>query len=55
MPQVIGGYIYYTTKKEAEEQVKSSDDVVAFEDGLGWYLHSRKEYANNPRKRLFGF
>ena len=51
----IGGYTYYSSRKEATGHVKSSDDVVAHEGGLGWYLHSRKEYANNPRKRLFGF
>ena len=55
MKQEIGGYTYYDTKKEASEHVKSDDDVVAFEGGLGWYLHSKKEYANNPRKRIFGF
>ena len=41
----VGGYTYYTTKREAENKVKSSDDVVAFEGGLGWYVHSKKEYA----------
>jgi len=51
----IGGYTYYPSKKEAQSHVKSDDDVVAHEGGLGWYLYSRKEYANNPRKRIFGF
>ena len=51
----IGGYTYYSTKKEAVKHVKSDDDNVAFEGGLGWYLHSKKEYKNNPRKRIFGF
>ncbi len=55
MKQEIGGYTYYDTKSEVKEHVKSDDDVVAFEGGLGWYLHSRKEYANNHRKRIFGF
>ncbi len=55
MKQEIGGYTYYSSKKEAEKHVKSDDDVVAFEGGLGYYLHSKKEYANNPRKRIFGF
>jgi hypothetical protein len=51
----IGGYTYYDTEAEVRKKVKSSDDVVAFEGGLGWYIYSRKEYANNPRKKLFGF
>jgi len=51
----IAGYEYFTTKKEAEKQVKSSDDVVAYEGGLGWYIHSKKEYATNYRKKTFGF
>jgi len=51
----IGGYSYYSSKKDAETTVKSSDDVVAHEGGLGWYVHSRKEYTNSPRKKLFGF
>ena len=55
MSQNIGGYTYYPSKKLAKEHVKSSDDNVAYEGGLGWYLHSKKEYANNPRKRIFGF
>ena len=55
MKQSIGGYDYYSTKGEAAETIKSNDDVLAFEGGLGWYIHSRKEYANNPRKRIFGF
>lgn len=55
MKTKIGGYTYFNTKKEVEATVKSNDDVVAFEGGLGWYIHSRKEYANNPRKRIFGF
>ncbi len=55
MKTEIGGYIYHSTKKEAQASVKSDDDVVAFEGGLGWYIYSRKEYANNPRKRIFGF
>ena len=55
MKQQIGGYDYFTTRKEAVATVKSNDDVVAHEGGLGWYTHSRKEYANNPRKRIFGF
>lgn len=55
MPWNVGGYTYYDTKKEAQQQVKSSDDIVAFEGGLGWYIYSKKEYATNPRKRIFGF
>lgn len=55
MKQEIGGYTYYSTEKEAKKDIKSSDDVVAYEGGLGWYLHSQKEYANNPRKKMFGF
>ena len=51
----VGGYTYYSTKKEATKEVKSSDDVVAYEGGLGWYTHSKKEYKNNARKRIFGF
>ena len=51
----IGGYTYFPTKHEAQQQVKSDDDVVAHEGGLGWYIYSRKEYATNPRKRIFGF
>ena len=51
----IGGYTYYPRKKQAMNKVRSSDDVVAFEGGLGWYIHSRNEYARNPRKKLFGF
>ena len=51
----VGGYTYYATKKEAQRKIKSKDDVVAYEGGLGWYLHSRREYATNPRKRIFGF
>lgn len=51
----IAGYDYFTTKKEAEETVKSDDDIVAREGGLGWYVYSRKEYASNARKRIFGF
>lgn len=54
-PMKIGGYSYYSSKKDAETTVKSSDDVVAHEGGLGWYVHSRKEYTNSPRKKLFGF
>jgi len=53
MKQRIAGYDYYSTKREVP--VTSDDDVVVLEAGLGWYKHSRKEYANNPRKRLFGF
>jgi len=55
MSQDIGGYTYYSTKREAQSQVKSSDDNVAWEGGLGWYIHSKKEYKNNARKRIFGF
>lgn len=55
MKTLIGGYTYFDTEKEANKHVNSDDDVVAFEGGLGWYIHSKKEYANNPRKRLFGF
>ena len=51
----IGGYTYYPRKKDAEAKVTSSDDVVAHEGGLGWYIHSRSEYAKNPRKKMFGF
>jgi len=53
--QRIGGYTYFTTKFEAAKTIKTEDDVLAYESGLGWYIHSKKEYANNPRKRLFGF
>lgn len=53
--QRIGGYDYYSTREEAEKTVKTSDDNVAYEGGLGWYVHSIKEYKNNPRKRIFGF
>ena len=55
MPWEIGGYTYYSKKSQAEKQVKSKDDVVAYEGGLGWYLHSKKEYETNARKRIFGF
>lgn len=55
MKQHIGGYDYYSTKKEATASVKSKDDVVAYEGGLGWYIYSYKEYATNIRKRIFGF
>ena len=55
MKQRIGGYTYYSTKKEAENAVKSNDDIVAYEGGLGWYTYSKKEYENNPRKKIFGF
>ena len=55
MKSVIGGYTYYSTKTEAAKDIKSADDNLAYEAGLGYYLHSKKEYANNPRKRLFGF
>jgi len=51
----IGGYDYFSTKAEATKTVKSDDDIVAYEGGLGWYIYSRKEYAKNPRKRIFGF
>ena len=51
----IAGYDYYTTQKEAEKTVKTNDDIVAFEVGLGWYTYSKKEYKRNSRKRLFGF
>lgn len=51
----IGGYVYHDSKKEAQATVKSDDDIVAFEGGLGWYIYSKKEYATNPRKRIFGF
>lgn len=51
----IGGYTYYTTEADAMKAVKTSDDGVAFEGGLGWYVYSKKEYAENPRKRIFGF
>ena len=27
----------------------------SFWRGLGWYIHSKKEYTDNPRKRIFGF
>lgn len=49
----IAGYTYYT--KKSDVPVTSNDDVVKYEVGLGWYKHSRKEYATNPRKRIFGF
>ena len=55
MKTKIAGYDYYTTKQEAEKTVKSTDDNVAFEVGLGWYVHSKKEYNQNIRKKLFGF
>ena len=51
----IGGYTYYETEEEAKKTVKSTDDVVAYEGGLGWYVYSKSEYARNPRKKLFGF
>ena len=52
----LAGYTYYSTKAEAQKHVKDiKDDVVAFEGGLGWYLHSKKEYARDPIKRIFGF
>ena len=51
----IAGYDYFSTRKEAEKTVKSSDDNVAYEHGLGWYTHSKKEYKQNALKRLFGF
>ena len=51
----IGGYTYFSSKEEASRTVRSFDDVVAYEGGLGWYVYSRKEYANNARKRIFGF
>ena len=53
--QNIGGYIYYPTKKEAKQHVKTNDDNLAHEAGLGWYIHSKREYILNPRKKLFGF
>jgi len=53
--RVIGGYTYYTTEKEARASVRTSDDNVAYEGGLGWYVHSKKEYKNNIRKKIFGF
>jgi len=55
MKNEIGGYVYYSTEKEAKKNIKSKDDVVAYEGGLGWYIYSANEYANNPRKRIFGF
>ncbi len=55
MKTEIGGYTYYDTKEKVEKLVKSDDDVVAYEAGLGWYIHSKSEYARNPRKRIFGF
>jgi len=55
MKQHIGGYVYHGTKSEAANTVKTSDDVLAYESGLGWYIYSKKEYQNNPRKKLFGF
>ena len=55
MSQNIAGYTYYDTEIEAKKTVKSKDDVVAYEAGLGWYLYSKKEYATNVRKRIFGF
>lgn len=47
--------MYYPNEFQARAKVRSTDDVVAYEGGLGWYIHSKKEYANNPLKRLFGF
>ena len=54
-PMKIGGYDYYPTKKQAQATIKSSDDIVTHEGGLGWYVYSKKEYATNPRKKNFGF
>ena len=51
----IGGYTYYSTKSETQRHIKTDDDVVAHEGGLGWYIYSRKEYTTNPRKKIFGF
>jgi len=51
----IGGYRYFDTEEEAQKSTKSNDDIVDYEIGLGWYSYSKKEYENNPRKRLFGF
>jgi len=51
----IGGYTYFDSEKTAKKYVRTSDDIVAFEGGLGWYIYSKKEYDNNPRKKLFGF
>ena len=55
MKTEIGGYTYFSKEQSAIAKVRSSDDVVAFEGGLGWYIYSKKEYANNPRKKIFGF
>ncbi len=55
MKWTIAGYNYYSTKKEAMKEVKTDDDNLAYEGGLGWYVHSKKEYAQNFRKRMFGF
>lgn len=34
---------------------KEVKTYVNFEKGLGWYLHNKKEYNINPRKKLFRF
>jgi len=52
---IIGGYRYFDLEEEAIKAVKSNDDIVDYEGGLGWYIYSKKEYTANPRKRLFGF
>ena len=56
MKSKIGGYTYFDNKTEAVKSVTNTkDQVVAYEGGLGWYVHSSSEYARNPRKRIFGF
>jgi len=56
MKSRIGGYTYFDNKAEASKSVTNpNDQVVAYEGGLGWYVHSVSEYARNPRKRMFGF
>lgn len=51
----IGGYRYFESEDEAVKAKRSDDDIVDYEAGLGWYIYSKREYKNNPRKRLFGF
>ena len=51
----ILGYRYHSTKAEAMKDIKKKGDAVAYEGGLGWYMYNEIEYANNPRKRIFGF
>ena len=46
----IAGYTYYPTQKEAEEKVKSKDDIVTFEAGLGYYIYSNRGYKNGKKE-----